>query len=155
MQRIALLFLVACALSACVKVQFIKHNPHKAAEDASATLELLFFEGNGDAAWAMCDEELRSVTTAQDMASLASQLSMALGPMNELRAEAYQPIQGEKAMTLFYEGTHERGPSYHRVVVTGDSGGYRIFSLETAATPFAELGGSDVHRFDEAIVTAR
>jgi hypothetical protein len=143
------------ALSACIKVQVIKHNPHKAVEDASATLELLYFEGNSDAAWATCDEAFRSVTTAQDMASGANQMVAALGPMNELRAEAYQPIQGQKAMTLFYEGRHERGSSYHRVVVTGDSGGYRIFSIESGSTPFTELGLSDVYRFDEAIVSMR
>jgi hypothetical protein len=155
MRRIAFFVLLILALVGCVKVQVIKHNPYRAAEDASATLETMFFDQDYEATRAMADEGFRDKTTPQQMSSIVDQLNAVLGPMNELRAEAYKPMNGQKAITLFFEGTHERGTSYHRVVVTGDSGGYRVCSIESGDRPFPEAEDSEVEGFDNAIVTTR
>ncbi len=155
MRRIAFLILLTLSLVGCVKVQIIKHDPYRAAEDASATLGAMFFEQDYEAARAMADESFRDTTTVQDMATCVAQLSASFGPMNELRAKAYKPMNGQKAITLFFEGTHEKGMSYHRVVVAGDSGGYRVFSIESADRPFPEAEDSDAHGFDNAVVMTR
>jgi hypothetical protein len=152
MRRIVILLLLVTALAGCVKVQLIKHNPNKAVEDASATLRVLFFENDVDAAYPMFDEGFRNATTKEQMSSILGQITAAVGRMTELQAEGYQPVNGQKAMTLFYEGTFERGGSYIRVVVSGDSGGYKITSLNTSGSPFPEASGSSVHKFDPPIV---
>lgn len=154
-RRIAVFFVLSLALVGCVKVQVIKHDPYRAAEDAAVTLELMFFDEDYEAARATADESFRNATTTQGMSSLVDQFSAGLGPMKELRAEAYKPMNGQKAITLFFEGTHERGTSYYRVVVTGDSGGYRVFSIESSVKPFPEAQESEVRGFDNPIVTAR
>ncbi len=155
MRRMAILLLLTVALMGCVKVQLIKHNPNKAVEDANATLRVLFFENDVDAAYPMFDEGFRNATTKEQMSSMLGQITAGVGPMTELRAEAYQPMNGQRAMTLFYEGIYERGGSYLRVVVSGDSGGYRIVSLNMSGSPYPEAEDPDVHYFDQPIVTLR
>jgi hypothetical protein len=154
-RRIAVILLLMMAVTACVKVQLIKHDPNKAVEDASATLGVLFFENDVDVAYPMFDEGFRNATTKEQMSSMLGQITAAVGPMTELQAEGYQPVNGQKAMTLFYQGTFERGGSYLRVVVSGDSGGYKITSLNTSGSPFPEASGSGVHKFDPPIVFTR
>ena len=155
MRQIAILLLLTASLMGCAKVQVSKHDPNKAVEDASATLKVLFLENNVDAAYPMFDDEFRNVTTKEEMSSMLGQTAASVGPMTELQAQAYAPIYSQKAMTIFYKGTHERGVSYFRVVVSGDSGGYRIDSLNVSGIPYPEAQSPDVHYFEQPIVMVR
>ncbi len=145
--------LMGTSLAACVKVQVIKHNPNRAAEDAAAVLTLIYFKQDYEAAYAAFDSQVRERTTFQDFTTGVERENAALGLMLELRAEGYKPQQGQRAMLLFFTGTHERGTSYHKLLMAGDSGGYKISYAAGAGVPFSD--SSDMTGFDPPLVVTR
>jgi len=134
--------IVALALLGCVKFQVIKHDPERAARDAGAVMETLFFDGDYVTAYGMFDAGLQEIVTTEQIGALADQVAASWGPMVDMRVTSYKPVNGQKAMTLFFEATHERGQSYYEVVVSCDSGGYKVYTLNVSATPFPNSSGA-------------
>lgn len=145
--------LIATALAACAKAQVIKQDPNRAAEDAAAVLTLIYFHQDYEAAYAAFDSRVRERITFEDFSAGVDRETAALGAMLELSAEGYKPLQSERAMLLFFTGTRERGTSYHKLLMAGDSGGYKIAYVGSASAPFSDSTG--MTGFDPPLVVTR
>ena len=152
---LVLLLVLAGGLVACGGGQSTKQDPNKAAATAGVTLRQLYFDSSYDLAYASLDSSFRSITTLEALKSIITKEADLLGPISEIRAEAYLPAKGSKSLVLFFQGTHEKGPAYYRLDMAGDANGYRVASLQVGGGPFAEASGSDAVQFKDPLVISR
>jgi hypothetical protein len=130
------LVLALCLLTAC-QVPVILHDEDMAASEAGAVLELLYIRGDHQATHCRLHPDVQPGP----------------GPVMQLRLDSYQPMPGQRAMIVFFEGANERGQTFHRITVLGDAGGYRVGGLfvQMAPYPLDKLR----HRFSKSPLIGR
>jgi hypothetical protein len=60
------------------------------------------------------------------------------GKMFDFEAQAYGPIAGQKAINIFFKSLNERGLIYHRILLTGDSTGYKVSGIFIAEQSYPQ-----------------
>jgi hypothetical protein len=146
------LILVLCLLTAC-QFRVILHDEDRAASDAGAVLELLYIRGDHQATHRRLHPDVQPQVTLGQLVQLASHVTAGPGPVMQLRLDSYQPMPGQRAMIIFFEGVNERGQTFHRITVLGDAGGYRVGGLfvQMAPYPLDKLR----HRFSKSLLIGR
>ncbi len=143
-QRATLLshFLLVCVVflgAGCrINVLNVSHDETRAVADANKVLSLLYLKGDYVSAYEGLAPETRKSLSSDALKALLETLRSRHGRLLSLRADSFAIMPGQKALTLFYVGTHEKGTSYHRVVVTGDASGYRVAGLWFSDQPYPE-----------------
>jgi hypothetical protein len=120
------------------RVEVIAHSEQRAVADANLVLRDMYLRADYEAASAGFAPAVRQQATPAALRQIANQLTARLEKLTVLEAEAFEPIPGQRAMSLFYRGTHARGTSYHRIVVTGDASGYRVSGVFFRFEPYPE-----------------
>ena len=124
---------LSLALSAC-RFQSVRHSQFKAATDANQFLKALYVDE--DCARALQLAAIRSVT-AEDLKKMVDQIKQERGSLKKLRADSYLMTPGQ-TMELFYIGEYEKGALYHRLVLIGDSSGYKVTGVWFKSDPYPE-----------------
>ena len=134
--KVRLLCLVVPLVMACsVNLEKVSHNPDKAAYDVNEFLLALYLDENYDKALQLAAaEHLRQYATVNDLKQTGEKLKQERGSMKSLKGDSYLMTPG-RSMELFLVGEHEKGLSYHRLVLMGDTTtGYKVtgawFKLE-------------------------
>jgi hypothetical protein len=135
-QRLALVLLVLC-FSSC-RVETVKHDPIKAVDDANDFLKALYLDENYPLALEVADVQLRQSLTANDLRQLVEGVKQERGKLKTLKADSYLMVQG-RGMELFYVGSYQKGPLYHRLVLMGDlPTGYKVSGVWYSLDPYPE-----------------
>lgn len=121
---------------AACQVNAIHHDEDRAAAEAAEVLKLIYLKADYEKAHARLEKELREKLSAGQLRDLVGQVEAGQGPVQELRLDSFLPMQGQRAMTVFFDGTNERGRTYHQVVLIGDAGSYKVGGIWVRGDPY-------------------
>jgi hypothetical protein len=120
-----LLFLIItnCGCS----VTTIYHDEELAIAEANSFIKTYYLEEAPDKAFQMLDFEVRKTLTIGNLKDVLLTLVAKVGKAKRFTFDSFEPMPGQKAMTLYYECEHEKGKTFHKLVLLGDvSSGYAV-----------------------------
>lgn len=129
---------IAClilVLAAC-QVNVIHHDEDRAGAEAADVLKLIYLKADYESAHVRLAKELREKLSTSQLRDLVGQVEAGQGAVQELRLGSFLPMPGQRAMTVFFDGTNERGRTYHRIVVIGDARGYKVAGIWVRGEPY-------------------
>ena len=122
-------------LTAC-QVNVIHHDEDRAGAEAAEVLRLIYLKADYESAHDRLAKELREKLSPSQLRDLVGQAEAGQGAVLELKLGSFLPMPGQRAMAVFFDATNERGRTYHRVVMIGDAGGYKVAGLWVRGEPY-------------------
>lgn len=123
--HIATILVFAVILGGCMpslcSSSIIVHDEDTAAKQGGEFLKIFYMDKDIKKAYSMFYPGPQKATIS-DAKKLHDTVIDALGDMTILRSDSFQPMPGQKAITVYFTGEHEKGTSYHML--------YEVFNVE-------------------------
>jgi hypothetical protein len=127
--------LCVCLAAGCGLM--FRHDPQKARETAYNFLNAVYMEGSFDKAYAAVDADFDRDYGAGYLEKISTRFFRVFDRLEGLRADAYLYEPKERSIMLLFSGISEKAPSYHKVMLIGDSSrGYKVSSVIYSDVPF-------------------
>lgn len=111
-------------------------SPEKARKTANEFLNALYFRENPAEALAMASDSFKKAGGSGILDSLLEKMKRDFVKLEALKAEAYLH-ENKDEITVLFLGVSEKAFSYHRLVMSGNSGkGYRVESISLSEMPY-------------------
>jgi hypothetical protein len=106
------------ALTGCLQVNQLKHQPAAAGRKAQQFANVAFVERNLDAAYPLLSQNVRNSLTLDQFKDAVSKMHPSEYPLF-VRATEYEPLMGQRAMNIYLIGDAEKERLYYRFVMEG------------------------------------
>lgn len=124
-------------------------SPEKARKTANEFLNALYFRGNAAEALSMTSDAFKKAGGGGILVSLQEKMKRDFEKLEALKAEAYLH-ENTNEITVLFLGVSEKAFSYHRLVLSGNSGkGYRVESVSLSEMPYR--GYRTLKNFPDAV----
>ena len=135
--KLLIAWLLASALLAAGCGVIFSHNPQKARETAYDFLNSVYMQGNFQKAYSMVDADFDRDYGSGYLEKISARFFKVFEKLEGLKADAYLYESGDRAIMILFTGLSEKAPSYHKVMLIGDSSrGYKVSSVLYSDVPF-------------------
>jgi hypothetical protein len=135
-RTVALFVAIDCCLLMSCGVNVIVHDQHAAAKAATKFAELAYIRSDYAAAEALFLPQLQPVVPTDKLTAEVNKMHPK-GRPSEVKAMEYEPIPGQRTMSIYLEGNDDGESFFYRLLMAGDRGsGYRVAGLWRGSGPY-------------------
>lgn len=119
--RVAIL--MALGAISCARV--ISHDPEHAADTSIEFARLAFIRSESDLAFRLLARDVQRAASVYELGTKVRSMHPRAKPAT-VKAVGYEPMPGERMMTIWLEGSSEGETFYYRFVLSGERNRYHV-----------------------------
>ena len=118
MQFCVTIVLILIALSGCLQVNSLNHQPAMASAKAQHFADVAFVERNLPAAYDLLSQAMRNQLSFDQLTDLISKMHPSRYP-SSVQATEYEPLMGQRGMNIYLVGKNGSEQFYYRFFMEG------------------------------------